>query len=1038
MVDQNTVREKNRMHMRKILIVDDDMRLRQFVRELFSPEEDLQIIGEAVDGQEAIHKAQELQPGLVLMDITMPRMNGLDATRQLKKILPELVIIILTIHDLDEYRKAAIASGASAYVVKKAMMAELLPAVRMALSVGVKGMKDTHKTKDQLIGELTALRQRSAAMQAERSDDRKKANEQLHKIAECNTTEHGAGGKSAFLKCIFEGISDGLSVLDTELTIVRANTWMETMYAEDAPLEGKKCYSVYQKRNTPCPRCPSKTGEAHSEIVKNPSEENPNAWIDLSAYPLRDDEGRIIGVIEHGKDITARKQTEAALMRSERELRVRNRIADIFLATPDDELSAHIVRIVLEAMESNYGIFGYSAEDGSLVCTSMKTDTKGQYTISTSDEVVPPETWEGIWGRALIEKKILHTNKPFSLPQDHIPLLRALDAPIIFHGKAIGNLLVGNKKTDYDENDRKMLETIADGIAPILNARLQRDREEKTRGLAEDRITHLNAVLYTLRNVNHIMVTERDRERLVKRVCEALIETRGYHNAWIALFDESRKPATIKESGLGEAFVPMAEKLKGGALTHCAHKALSQSSVEVIAEPLSTCTDCPLARMYAGRAAMTVRLEYGGKVYGLLSVSIPVGFATDEEEQSLLKELSEDIAFALHSIEAEDERTQAEKAIQESRERYRGLVETMTDIVFTLDVQGRFTYLNPEAERIAGYKSQEFIGHPFTKILAPEYRASTVDRFKRGLSGKTIPIYEVALLHKDGTKISVELNVTSLLDAEGKTMGRIGIARNITERKRAEEALKESEERYRSLFNRLTVGVFQSTPDGRFIDANPAFTKLLGCPDLETLLSNHVANFYRHPEEREQWKKFIEKEGGSFAMELQWQKLDGTPLWVRESARVVRDRQGRVRYYEGVAEDITEKKRVEEEQKSINAKLQQAQRMESIGALAGGIAHDFNNILSAIIGYTEIALFHEFSESSPARQSLEQVLVAGKRAKNLVKQILTFSRQAEDERRSPRPHPCPSRPPRPTPGFEKGRARAAPGPWRPGLRRPGA
>lgn len=136
MVDQNTVREKNRMHMRKILIVDDDMRLRQFVRELFSPEEDLQIIGEAVDGQEAIHKAQELQPGLVLMDITMPRMNGLDATRQLKKILPELVIIILTIHDMDEYRKAAIASGASAYVVKKAMMAELLPAVRMALSEG--------------------------------------------------------------------------------------------------------------------------------------------------------------------------------------------------------------------------------------------------------------------------------------------------------------------------------------------------------------------------------------------------------------------------------------------------------------------------------------------------------------------------------------------------------------------------------------------------------------------------------------------------------------------------------------------------------------------------------------------------------------------------------------------------------------------------------------------------------------------------------------------------------------------------------------
>ena len=124
------------MPIRKILIVDDDMRFRRFVRELFSPEEGLQIIGEAVDGQEAIRKAQELKPDLALVDITMPRMNGLDVTRRLKKILPELAIIILTIHDIDEYKKAAIASGASAYVVKKTMMAELVPAVRMTLSEG--------------------------------------------------------------------------------------------------------------------------------------------------------------------------------------------------------------------------------------------------------------------------------------------------------------------------------------------------------------------------------------------------------------------------------------------------------------------------------------------------------------------------------------------------------------------------------------------------------------------------------------------------------------------------------------------------------------------------------------------------------------------------------------------------------------------------------------------------------------------------------------------------------------------------------------
>ena len=122
------------MLIRKVLIVDDDMRFSRFVKELFSSKETLQIIGEAVDGQEAIRKAKELKPDLVLMDITMPRMNGLEATRRLKKIMPELTIIILTVHDLDEYREAAMASGASAYVLKKAMMEELIPAARIALS----------------------------------------------------------------------------------------------------------------------------------------------------------------------------------------------------------------------------------------------------------------------------------------------------------------------------------------------------------------------------------------------------------------------------------------------------------------------------------------------------------------------------------------------------------------------------------------------------------------------------------------------------------------------------------------------------------------------------------------------------------------------------------------------------------------------------------------------------------------------------------------------------------------------------------------
>jgi len=120
------------MQIIKVLIADDDMRFWRFVKELFSSEEDLQIIGEAKDGQEAILKAKELKPDLVLMDISMPRMNGLDATRRLKGIMPELVVIILTIHDLEEYKVAATASGAYDYILKKFLMEDLIPAIRRA------------------------------------------------------------------------------------------------------------------------------------------------------------------------------------------------------------------------------------------------------------------------------------------------------------------------------------------------------------------------------------------------------------------------------------------------------------------------------------------------------------------------------------------------------------------------------------------------------------------------------------------------------------------------------------------------------------------------------------------------------------------------------------------------------------------------------------------------------------------------------------------------------------------------------------------
>ncbi len=149
--------------------------------------------------------------------------------------------------------------------------------------------------------------------------------ETLQDITERKRAEEALRERERFLENIFQAIQDGISVLDTDLTIVRTNRWMQKMYAHRAPLEGRKCYTVYQNRETPCDFCPSleviETGETRTTEVPYPDADNPRGWIELTAYPLADEGGKVTGVIEYVKDITARKEAEEARERLEAQLR---------------------------------------------------------------------------------------------------------------------------------------------------------------------------------------------------------------------------------------------------------------------------------------------------------------------------------------------------------------------------------------------------------------------------------------------------------------------------------------------------------------------------------------------------------------------------------------------------------------------------------------------------------------------------------------------------------------------------------------------
>ena len=128
-----------------------------------------------------------------------------------------------------------------------------------------------------------------------------------------------------FLKKIFDSIQDGISVIDINFKVIKTNRWMEEIYGHQMPLVGKKCYQVYQGKNSPCQRCPSlksiKTGDVHTEVVPYPSETNPEGWIELFSFPVKDEKGRVTHVIEYVKDITARKKAEEALWESKEKFR---------------------------------------------------------------------------------------------------------------------------------------------------------------------------------------------------------------------------------------------------------------------------------------------------------------------------------------------------------------------------------------------------------------------------------------------------------------------------------------------------------------------------------------------------------------------------------------------------------------------------------------------------------------------------------------------------------------------------------------------
>jgi signal transduction histidine kinase len=240
--------------------------------------------------------------------------------------------------------------------------------------------------------------------------------------------------------------------------------------------------------------------------------------------------------------------------------------------------------------------------------------------------------------------------------------------------------------------------------SPNIAQNRNRQAEKMKKTSAEsgmEKIQHLNAVLNAVRDINHLIVKEKNRKKLIQQICESLIKNRGYHNAWIILLDGNYHVIESAEAGLGGNLDPILERIEAGFFTHCCRNVLKKSDFLAIRNPTSGCRDCPVSHMHDGRGAMSARLEHESRVYGILTVSIPDVFSSDPQEHDLFRDVADDIAFALRTIDIEEERVRTEMALREARDKLELRVKERTEELEMLSSK-LLSAQEEERKRIAG------------------------------------------------------------------------------------------------------------------------------------------------------------------------------------------------------------------------------------------------------------------------------------------------------------------------------------------------
>lgn len=502
---------------------------------------------------------------------------------------------------------------------------------------------------------------------------------------------------------------------------------------------------------------------------------------------------------------TERKRAEEALRHRDRELSVRNEIDHVFSTVLHDEMYGEVLQVILEATQSKHGLFGYIDEHGALVLPSPTMEVWEHRQAPDKDIVFPRETWRGIWGRALMEGRTVLSNEPGNVPEGHIPVLRNILVPIISDGDMIGVVTVADKATDYDAADSRLLERVAGHLAPALRARLEKDRGESRRKLAEEKLQQqrrfleelveertedlrsVNELLERVFSTTHILVAYMDTDFNFVRVNPAYAAADGHEPEFFV----GRNHFELYPNGENESVF---RRVVETGQPHTVH-----------AKPFE----------YAGRPerGLTHRdwtlhpiQDPAGNVEGLLLVLVDV-----------------------------TQRIRAEQTLRESELNFRALAENAGDGIVILSADGSVAYANRRASEISGYSIAQLLEMNLSELLYVDELHVVMERLEKRIAGKPAPPhYDTAITCSDGGTVPVEIaGARTVWHGEPADLV---IVRDISRRKKDQAALVQSEKL--ALTGRLAASLAH--------EINNPLQTVIGCLGLaaETLVEGGDASRY--------------------------------------------------------------------------------------------------------------------------------------------------------------------------------------------------